>query len=304
LLRELQKGDDTQLAAIAAVIDHARPDVLLLTDFDFDHDGLALSAFNRSLSSPYAHALAYPTNAGEPTGLDMDQNNRLGEPRDAQGFGRFAGDGGMAILSHLPLGAGTDLTDLLWKDLPEATLPQTGDGPFLPETVVAVQRLSSTGHWIVPILPPDGETFHLLAWSATPPVFDGPEDRNGLRNRDELRLWEHVIDGKMGPIPTWFVVAGNANLDPQKGQGDRAAMAAFLTDPRLHDPLPDQDTALWPVENGPGPLRVSYVLPSSDWSVAQADVFWPNPNDPAVELLGDDGMLAGRHYLVWVDVTR
>lgn len=304
LLRDLQKGEDTQLAAIAAVIGQVGPDVLLLTDFDFDHDGLALLAFNQSLSDPFAYWQSLPSNAGTPTGLDMDQNGRSGEPRDAQGYGRFAGDGGLAVLSQVPLGAVTDFSDLLWRDLPEATLPQTSDGPFLPDDVLAVQRLSSTGHWIVPILPQGGTAFHLLAWSATPPVFDGPEDRNGLRNRDELRLWEHVIDGKLGTVPTWFVVAGNANLDPQKGEGDRAAMATFLSDQRLHDPLPAQDTVQWPRESGPGPLRVSYVLPSAAWTVVGAGVFRPNPNDPESELLGDDGLLAGLHHLVWVDITR
>ena len=80
-------------------------------------------------------------------------------------------------------------------------------------------------------------------------------------------------------------------------------MAAFLQNPRLQDPLPGQDTANWP-DDGPGKLRVSYVLPSTDWSVTGAGVFWPAPDDPARPFIGDDGQRAGPHRLVWVDVSR
>jgi hypothetical protein len=31
----------------------------------------------------------------------------------------------------------------------------------------------------------DGRIIHLLASHPTPPMFDGPEDRNGMRNADE-----------------------------------------------------------------------------------------------------------------------
>jgi len=122
---------------------------------------------------------------------------------------------------------------------------------------------------------------HLMAFAATPPVFDGPEDRNGLRNRDELRMWEIVLDGGFGPAPDNFVVIGNANLDPVDGDGLSGAMASFLADIRLQDPLPRRDTADWP-EEGPGNLRVSYVLPSATWRVLDADVYWPATNDGPV----------------------
>jgi hypothetical protein len=155
-----------------------------------------------------------------------------------------------------------------------------------------------------------------MAYSATPPVFDGPEDRNGLRNRDELQLWLQVLDGQFGPVPQDFVIAGNANLDPADGDGLREAMTAFLVDPRLTDPLPrspggqaaadpDQtgdpalDTADWP-DNAPGNLRVDYVLPAAAWTVTGSGVFWPAPDDPDAALAD----AAGPHRLVWVDLRR
>ncbi len=39
-------------------------------------------------------------------------------------------------------------------------------------------RLSSKSHWDVPINV-NGRVLHVLASHPTPPVFDGPEDRNG-----------------------------------------------------------------------------------------------------------------------------
>ena len=276
------------------------PDVLVLTEFDYDLDGVALAGFADQFDDLYPYRFATRPNTGLATGLDLDRNGRVGEPRDAQGYGRFAGDGGMAVLSRYPIGDVTDLSGLLWQDLPGAVLPVAGGAPFLTDDVRAVQRLSTTGHWIVPIALPDGP-LAVMAFSATPPVFDGPEDRNGLRNRDELRLWELVLDGGFGPPPDHFVIAGNANLDPVDGDGDSAAMAAFLARPDLQDPLPGLDTADWPEVDGPGNLRVSYVLPATDWRVMDAGVDWPAPDD----VLSDgDPPVAGPHHLVWVDIAR
>lgn len=292
LLRDLMRGDDTQIAAAVAIIATAGPDILILTDFDYDLDGLALAAFADQFGHHYPHTFAALPNTGMSTGLDLDRNGRTGEPRDAQGYGRFAGNGGMAVLSRYPIGDVRDLSDLLWRDLPGAVLPVMDGQPFLTDAVQAVQRLSTTGHWIVPVMPLD-DPLHILAFSATPPVFDGPEDRNGLRNRDELRLWALVLDGHFGPPPADFIVAGNANLDPMDGEGDRSAMAEFLARPDLQDPLPGQPTADWR-DRGIGALRVSYVLPSQGWRVT----------DAGVASWGDGNLTGGAHHLVWVDVSR
>ena len=91
---------------------------------------------------------------------------------------------------------------------------------------------------MVPIDTPKGR-FNLMTFHASPPVFDGPEDRNGLRNRDEIRLWQVFLDGGLGPAPAnRFVIAGDANLDPEGSEGRTEAIAALLSDPRLQDPAP------------------------------------------------------------------
>ena len=59
-----------------------------------------------------------------------------------------------------------------------------------------VFRLSSKSHWDVPIQV-GGKTVHFLVSHPTPPVFDGPEDRNGTRNHDEIRFWaDYVTPGQ------------------------------------------------------------------------------------------------------------
>ena len=325
LLRDLLAEDDPQLAAAMAAIHAIAPDILVLTQFDYDADLAALSAFADGLGkggTDLPHVFAALPNSGMATGLDLDGDGTVGQPRDAQGYGRFAGAGGVAVLARWPIDVSAiqDFSPLLWRDLPGATLPVSDGLPFPSEAAQEIQRLSSTAHWVVPVQAPGG-LVELLVWSATPPVFDGPEDRNGLRNRDELRLWTALLDGALGPAPgPHFVIAGNANLDPADGDGYPGAMAAFLADPRLIDPAPTsagaaaaagsgrqgdpaRDTADWS-EDGPGNLRVSYVLPSAAWEVTEAGVLWPAADDPAAPLSPEVIAAAGPHRLVWAEIRR
>lgn len=300
LLRDI-RSQDPQVLAAAQVIAAAAPDVILLTGIDWDHDGLALQAFAALLAEqghPLPHAFAARPNSGLQTGLDLDGDGRAGGAGDAQGFGQFTGQNAMAVLSRLPLGPVTDHSAALWRDLPGALAPP-GTDPG--------QRLPSTAHWDVPVLTPAGP-LHLLAWSATPPVFDGAEDRNGRRNHDEAAFWLHHLPHAP------FVLLGDANLDPADGDGRPQAMAALLEhaqDPQPRgDFQPDQaganaaqkgdpalDTAVYD-SAGPGNLRVDYVLPAKGLRVIASGVLWPAPDDPlaaAVEA-------ASNHRLVWVDI--
>lgn len=328
LLRDILGGADPQIEAVALVLAGMAADIVVLTDFDWDQDLVALRSFAdllRERSVNYTHIFSLPPNSVLSTGLDMDGNGWLGEARDRQGYGRFAGDNGMAILSRWPIAAAgvRDFSDILWQDLPGATLPIWPDGTAFPsEAAASVQRLSSSGHWVVPIQLPDGAELSLLVWAATPPVFDGSEDRNGLRNRDELLVWQHLLDGGMGPVPDPFILIGNANLDPADGDGLRPAMMNLLADARLVDPLPQSegaiiaadanhlgdpglDTADWTGDGaGPGNLRVSYILPDAALDVVGAGVFWPASDDPLADLLAPNGLAAGPHHLVWVDIGR
>ncbi|APG45968.1 endonuclease/exonuclease/phosphatase family protein [Phaeobacter porticola] len=304
LLRDLQRGEDPQVAAILYTLHVANADILVLQGIDWDFDGRAVSAFASQLAktmAPYQHIYAPQPNTGVQTGLDMDGDGRFGSARDAQGYGDFTGRDGMAILSRYPIlrAEARNLSDLLWRDLPGAILPTNSDGsPFPSAAAQSAQRLSSTGHWVVPIMLPDGTRLSILAFQATPPLFDGPEDRNGLRNRDEIRLWQVLLDGELGPAPTLpWIIAGGANLDPARGAGLRQAIIDLLTDPRLQDPKPrDFDGHLATVDWGNSRrMRVDYLLPSDGVSVQQSGVLWP-------ESITEGNRPASRHALVWVDL--
>ena len=225
------------------------------------------------------HTFASRPNTGLPAGLDMDGNGRTGESRDAQGCSRFSGDAGMAVPSRFPIDQDNveNLSDMLWRDVAGGTLPVIDGASFPSQQAQYIQRLSTSGHWVVPIAPTGVAPFHLLAWSATPPVFDGPEDRDGLRNRDELLMWENRL---ANDPPASFIVLGNANHYPVDGNGLRDAMEAFLNRVDLQDPAPRSaggvfaadpdhigdpslDTADWP-DYAPGNLRVSYVFLAMD----------------------------------------
>lgn len=301
-LQDLARGTDDQIAAVLAVIGAADADVIALQGIDYDLTGEALRRLAQA--AHYPHHFALRPNTGLPTGLDMDGDGRRGGPRDAQGYGRFSGQGGMAILSRLPIDTANvqDLSALLWTDAPDALLPQRDGLPFPDAAAQAAQRLSTTGHWIVPIIGPNGP-FHLLTFHASPPVFDGSEDRNGKRNHDEIMLWTHVLTGMLGsPPPGPFVIAGDANLDPVDGDGIKTAIRTLLDLPNLQDVMPTghsgTDTVDWddPV---PGDLRVDYVLPSTHWQVTDSAVIWPAPNDPMAGTVAT----ASRHRLVWVEMT-
>ncbi len=321
-MRDILRGDDDQVNAVIAVIVQMHPDILHLNGIDYDLGNHALTALRDALRAAgvdYPHLFALRPNSGMATGLDMDGDGRIGRARDAQGYGRFNGQDGMAILSRLPIDAtaAQDFSAFPWKDLPGAIPPTIDGAPFPSEAAWQVQRLSSVGHWDVPVQLPGGPALHLLAFHATTPVFDGPEDRNGRRNHDEVTFWRRYLDGALpfpapqGPV----VILGDANLDSHDGDGRHEAIVKLLSDPRLQDPAPvstgggaeaanaDQtgnpalDTADWddPV---PGNLRVDYVLPSAGLTVLASGVFWPAAGAPS----GDIVRQASRHRLVWVDL--
>ena len=163
-LQSLQRGDDPAQLAAVQVIAALNADVLLLTGIDYDLRGQALGALADRVAAAgadYPYRLALRPNTGVATGFDLDGNGKLGEPRDAQAFGLFAGQAGMAVLSRLPVDTGQirDFSGFLWADLPE-NLMLTDMPPSL--------LLATSGQYEVPLSLPGGGTLRLLAWYASP----------------------------------------------------------------------------------------------------------------------------------------
>ncbi len=325
MYRDILRGEDAQIAAIIDVITAVSPDILVLQKFDFDHDLLALKAFAAQLKQDgpdYPYIFATLPNSGMFTGLDMDGDGYLGDPSDAQGFGSFAGSGGLAILSRFPIAQADvkDFSNFLWADLPGAIPPHTDAGVFPSDVAFAIQRLSTTSHLDVPVLLPDGGRLLLWTMYATSPVFDGPEDRNGRRNHAETLFWLKYANGELPwqPDDFPFVLLGGLNLDPVDGAGRSDALLRLLSDPRIQDVQPASsagrqvseqqggvnnthrgdpalDTADWPDQPGrPGNMRVDYVLPSADLTVINSGVHWPADGTADA---------ASTHRLVWVDIA-
>ena len=350
LVRRLEAGDD-QARRIAAVLQRVRPDIVLLNEFDHDSAHRAADLFQRDYleqaqpggGAPlrYPHRYLAPVNTGVPSGLDLDRSGAVGgvgrdHGNDAWGFGLHPGQYGMLVLSRHPIDAAAARTFQLlkWSAMPDAARPVDPDSgaPFHPDATWAQLRLSSKSHWDVPIRVPGG-TLHLLASHPTPPVFDGPEDRNGARNADEIRLWREYISagdkpwlcddaGRCGGLDAGarFVIAGDLNDDPVDGDGRHDAIVDLLGHPRVLRQAPPRSEgaigaaakyaaagiahrgaaahATGDFGDRVGTLRLDYVLPSTGLRLAGSGVYWPESTAPAGALV-----TASDHRLVWVDVA-
>ncbi len=260
LATELSAPGSAQPDVIAEIIQRNRPDVLLINEFDFDAGNVALDGFHDNyLAVPHGSALpiAYPyrytapSNTGIPSGFDLDNNNMVGGPNDAFGFGFFPGQFGMAVYSRYPIDFSGIRTfqNFLWKDMPGALLPEDPPGtPWYSPAELDVFRLSSKSHWDVPI-EIGKKAVHFLVSHPTPPVFDGPEDRNGTRNHDEIRFWADYVgpgksvgsyiyddDGNVGGLKpgSMFVIAGDQNSDPLDGDSIPGSIQQLLDNPRVN----------------------------------------------------------------------
>ena len=349
LVRRLEAGDG-DARRIAAVLQKVRPDLVLLNEFDYDPEGRAADLFQRRYleqaqpggGEPLHYPYRYlgPVNTGEPSGLDLDRNGVVGgegrdRGNDAWGYGLHPGQYGMLVLSRHPIDTARlrSFRLLRWAALPGARRPvdpATGQ-PWHEDVVWEQLRLSSKSHWDVPVRTPLG-TVHFLVSHPTPPVFDGPEDRNGARNADEIRLWEEYItpgdkpwlcddQGRCGGLPAdaRFVIAGDLNNDPVDGDGRHEAILRLLGHPRVArmDPPASAGGAeafhayagkglqrRGPPEHvtgdfGPrsGAMRLDYVIPSTGFQVRGSGVYWPAAGEPEAAIVqGSD------HRLVWVDL--
>ncbi|GGC65538.1 hypothetical protein GCM10011504_49420 [Siccirubricoccus deserti] len=349
LVADLATPSDAQAQAVAEIVQRTAPDILLMNEFDYapyeaaagllrlnyldlPQDTLGLGPTD---AAGYPYAFVAPLNTGLASGFDLNHDGQVvttpggrGYGDDALGFGEFPGQYGMAIFSKFPILEEHVRTfqTFLWKDMPGARLPDdaatpaTGDW-YSPEEL-AVLRLPSKSFWDIPVLV-EGEVVHILALHPTPPTFDGPEDRNGLRNADEIRLVaDYVTPGHGGyiyddegvygglPVGERFVVLGDLNADPQDGDSTDQAILQLLNSSAVDASLrpasaggPEQaalqgganaahlgdpafDTADF-ADAAPGNLRADYVLPSKAGLAPRgAGVFWPQADDPLLPLVG------------------
>jgi endonuclease/exonuclease/phosphatase family metal-dependent hydrolase len=362
LVRDLGDGGNRQARQIAEILQRVRPDVVLINEFDYDaggeaarrfHDRYLAVAQNGQAPLSYPFHYAPPVNTGVPANAtpdsrhDFDNDGRaVASPgaagdrataraygNDCFGYGEFPGQYGFVVYSRFPIRSEHVRTfqRFTWRDMPEALIPPG----WYSDEERAVFRLSSKTHADVPIELAPGRVWHLLASHPTPPTFDGPEDRNGRRNHDEIRLWADYLNGapylkddagRSGGLADTarFVILGDLNADPQDGDSHARAIDQLLKHARInasfrpasvggveqarlqagtngqHRGDPAHDTADFNDRppNGPGNLRIDYVLPSRrGWSVRGGGVFWPAADDASAELVK-----ASDHRLVFIDL--
>ncbi|MFC7402086.1 endonuclease/exonuclease/phosphatase family protein [Citricoccus sp. GCM10030269] len=345
LMAGLSTPENEQAQNIAEVIQINDPDVVLVNEFDYVPGGAAAEAFRDNYLATgqngqdpvdYPYYYTAPVNTGVPSGLDLNQDGTVGGPDDAWGFGEFPGQYGMVVYSKYPIDtvAVRTFQNFRWQDMPDNEMPED----YYTDEQEQLLPLSSKSHWDVPVQV-GNKTVHVLAAHPTPPSFDGPEDRNGRKNNDEIRFWSDYVSGgttasyiyddagQTGGLPAGerFVVLGDYNSDPNDGDSYPGTIEQLLDNPRVNDPLPESeggveaaarqgglnaehvsdpryDTADFTDDPGPGNLRADYVLPSDNMPLRDSGIFWPTPGEPGSELTGEYPFPTSDHRLVWVDV--
>lgn len=325
LYADLLSKNSEQITNVAKIIQHVQPDIILINEFDYNGsanverfiENYLNIAHGRLEAASYPYFFVAPSNTGIPSGEDFDNDGTTDSAGDGFGYGAFAGQYAMVILSKYPIDTEHVRTfqKFKWRDMPAPNFPFNEDGtPWYNTTELSLFRLSSKSHWDVPVHV-GKQTLHLFASHPTPPVFDGPEDRNGKRNYDEIRLWKDYIDnaayiyddngvyggfGKDEP----FVIMGDQNADPDEGDSYESAILQLIQHEKINSSyIPESDGAQ--EESGDRDdtsafkLRVDYVLPSNcGIDVKQGGHFWPVRNDVKNPLIS-----ASDHRLVYLDVA-
>lgn len=336
LIQEL-KNNSEQIRNIAEIIQHVRPDILLLNEFDYiKNPSQGIEKFisnylnvsqNGTKPINYPYFYYAPVNTGVATEFDLNNDGKKsGNMADAFGFGHFPGHFAMVLLSKYPIDNNNIRTfqKFLWKDMPNASKPinpTTGELWYNKEEWQAL-RLSSKSHWDLPITV-DNKTIHILASHPTPPVFDGPEDRNGARNHDEIRFWNDYITaensayiyddtGIKGGLKSHdsFIIIGDQNASPDEGGARRDGIRNLLANPLTNNdvvpsslggqnnsdsPFAKNHTAGWK-------MRADYVLPSrSGLSIEKSGIFWPEKISSLYRLI-ETRASSSDHRLVWLEL--
>ena len=313
-------SDDARLKAAAEVIQRMAPDILLLNEISYGDGRTGQALADNYLAVGQSEAVAgiryrafmAPVNTGVESGFDLDHDGRIGGAGDCWGYGEFPGQYAMTLLVREGIeilsGDVRTFQKLRWSKMPNALQPvdPKTSKPWYTNEEWDALPLSSKSHWDVPVRLENGTVLHLLCSHPTPPVFDGPEDRNGYRNHDEIRFWadylnneKYMVDdqGIEGGLASnaHFVILGDLNSDPDEGEESLFPLPKFLLNhsringeftPRgdKQADLDDDDTAEWG-------MRADYVLPSRGLEISAGGIFRQQP-----------GTRISDHFPVWVDL--
>lgn len=336
-LPEALREGHPQIKAIAEIIQHVRPDILVLNEFDYLPDADVLTKFQQDYlevsqngEAPIVYPYSYtaPVNTGRASPFDLNRDGKkTGVADDAWGYGNYLGQYGMAILSRYPLHqeASRTFQYFRWGDLPGALQPLVPNSfePWYSPAAWAEMPLSSKSHWDV-VAKVGGFDLHLLVSHPTPPVFDGEENRNGRRNFDEIRFWKEYIGGVSTDFiyddqggrgglgeNQRFVIAGDLNASIESEDNIPGAIEQLLEHPSVQGdfvPISEggaahtPDNPLAAQHTASWRKRADYVLPSTyGIRIIDGGVFWPLAEEDKADLVSDRER-SSDHRLVWIDI--
>lgn len=261
-----------QIQNVAEVIQRTNPDVFILAEFDnngladdptaindFQTNYLSVAQHKTTRGIEYPHKKDIPTNTGDLSDHDMNNDGKVALPDDGWGFGNYHGQYAFAIFSKYPFGDGyRSFKNFKWSSMPGEENPvidicNNPDIP-IPEGKACGDRwysdaawselpVSSKNHVDLSVMIPDQNNqptaVHMLVSHPTPPVFDASARRNYKRNRAEVKFWNDYVRGEnyfvddngsgaMFESGSLFVIAGDLNADPDQGDGDRATIAGLM----------------------------------------------------------------------------
>ena len=336
-LYEVLKTNHRQIRNIAEIIQRVAPDIILLNEFDnnskYGKQSLSLFLNNylareqngqQPINYPYIYQGEVNTGIPLVNETNIKVNKTLLD--EHHGFGHYSGQYAMVLLSKYPIKNDKIKTfqKFKWRDMPGALKPINPDTgmTWYPEYIWQQIRLSSKSHWDIPIII-EGELIHILASHPTPPVFDGPENKNGKRNHDEIRFWNdyiskenhnYIYDDNMvfGVLSenSRFIIVGDLNASVDEGEAITNAIYALVNHEKIIDPKPESLGAIQHSKQNPTAknhttswrMRADYVLPSSyGFNLKASGVFWPQQQSSLYKLI-NNRQASSDHRLVWVDL--
>lgn len=329
-----------------------------------DQDGTVLEPI------AFQYFANYSTNTGKLSGYDLNNDGTVstqadegsfGYANDSWGFGEYHGKYAFALLSQYEIDHENTRTfqNFKWKDMPGEINPVIVDcnnngltcgDEWYSDAAWENYPLSSKNHVDTPILIPqqDGstETVHLLMSHPTPPIFNNAAMHNTIHNRAEINFWvDYVAGGEQAAYiyddkgttgalaaDAKFVVMGDLNADPLKGDGDLTAINALMDHDKVNRlttfgslapaslggseclALGECKAANWDTPNpdqvtSTSGLRLDHVVPSVNLTITETGVYWPATfesgrllvNDERVGNYGNSKDISSDHRMVWIE---
>lgn len=338
VLEELDGGMHPQARVLAETVQLNAPDVLVLTGLSYDEQQQIAQTVNEEYLSRgqngqtgirYSHVYTAQTNSGIDSGADLDGDGRVGGPADALGYGRYAGERGMAVFSVYPIAEDEVRTfqDFRWQDMPGNSMPQDE----FSELEKSVLRLPSTSLWDIPLeVPGKLGHVHVVATDLTSPP--APTTPDVARSEDQRRMVAEFVSGEAWylyddegtygglNVGTQFVVAGSlADAQELQTWPDQQVpqLSSLLRGNTIQDPAPEaiteeplpqrRDAEADPRSThgltGGTAVRSSYVLPAAALAVESSGVFWPAEGEFGFSLVDPDNPASPAGRLVWLDIA-